>query len=308
MKRRLMILCLMLSLIFGLMGQVLAAQAQFVTPILVVNTSFLNVRSADGPQYSTIATVVGGTELPVLGSNSSLSWYLVSTAFGPGWVDVSFTLPRGDFRNVPVVKPDDSPVFELPTPLTIGLPGSANVINVVPVTNVPTGQRASLNVISVNLRTQPGDSAPVIGIVFKDTLPDYAVAGYGGDSRGVPWVAIVVPGMGTGWIEQPKTTIFQATAATANGATASAAPAPVLEGAHVIVNTSYQNVRRGAGPQFETIAVVPGGTRLEVVAVTGGTSVAWYLVNGTFGQGWISSEYVLFRGTFSNVPRIFSPY
>jgi len=45
--------------------------AQLAIPLLVVNTSFLNVRSGDGPQYTVVLTVVGGTELPVLGANSS---------------------------------------------------------------------------------------------------------------------------------------------------------------------------------------------------------------------------------------------
>ncbi|MEP7292658.1 MAG: SH3 domain-containing protein [Chloroflexota bacterium] len=299
MQRKLMLLILLVSLALGLISQ--PAFAQFATPHLVVNTSFLNVRTADGPQYAVVGTVVGGTELPVLGTNSSNSWYLVTTVFGPGWVDVSFTLPRGDFTNVPVINPSESAPLTLPLPVTIGLPGTTSRFSAAAQNGVPAGTRARVNVISVNLRTQPADNAPVIGIVFKDTLPDYAVVGYGGDSRGVPWIAIVVPGLGTGWIETAKTSAI----APAAGTVTTLAPGS-LEVPHIVVNTGAQNIRRGPGPQYAVITIVAGGTELSVIGRTSDTS--WYLVSGAFGQGWISSEFVLFRGTFSNVPILYSPY
>ena len=28
----------------------------------------------------------------------------------------------------------------------------------------------------------------------------------------------------------------------------------------------------------------------------------WYLVEGTFGQGWLNNEFVIFRGDYSAVP------
>jgi uncharacterized protein YgiM (DUF1202 family) len=306
MKPKALILFLLVLLMSGVVSQSVfaAAEAQFAIPHLVVNTSFLNVRSGDGPQFSTIVTVVGGTELPVLASNSSFTWYLVTTAVGPGWVDISFTLPRGDFTNVPVVKPAEPIPVVVSTPLTIGLFGSTTTFTVAPLTTVPTGARAQVNVISVNLRTQPADNAPVIGILFKDGVPDYGIAGSAYDDRGVAWVAIVVPGMGTGWIEAAKTTTIQGTATTT--AASNTVPVPVLSSSHVVVNTSFQNIRRGPGPQYAVLTVVPGGTALNVVGVTSDTT--WYLVSGTFGQGWIASEFVLFRGTFSNVPILYSPF
>lgn len=303
MKRKSLILFLLALLVSGVLSQ--TASAQFAIPRLVVNTSFLNVRSGDGPQYTTIATVVGGTELPVLGANSSFTWYLVTTAFGAGWVDVSFTLPRGDFTNVPVVKPAEAAPVVFATPLTIGLIGSTTAFTAVPQTVIPAGARVEINVISVNLRTQPADNATVITTIFKGWYPDYALTGTSYDSRGVAWVAIVVPGVGTGWIEAAKTTTVQGTT-TATTTSSTTAPVPVIGGARVVVNTSYQNIRRGAGPQFDVLVVVPGGTTLAVVGVTNDTT--WYLVDGSFGRGWIASEFVLFRGDFSSVPILFSPY
>ena len=305
MIRKFALLFILVSLLAGAVAPALA-QAQFAIPHLDVNTSFLNIRSGDGPQFSVIGTVVGGTELNVLGMNDSGSWFLVSSPFGNGWVDVSFTLPRGDFTNVPTIEQAAGAQVVVQTPVTIGLPGSATAFNAAPLVTVPSATRITINVISVNLRTQPADNAPVIGIIFKGMFNDFAVVGYGGDNRGVPWVAIVVPGMGTGWVELPKTSAVLPVAGvgtTSGGSTT--IPVASLDVPHVVVNTSYQNIRRGAGPQFAVLTVVPGGTELNVIGRTEATT--WYLVTGDFGQGWISSEFVLFRGTFFNVPILYSP-
>ncbi len=315
MKRKLIVVLLAL-LTLGVVSQSAFAQtAQLAIPHLVANTSFLNIRSGPGPQYTVLVTVVGGTDLPVLGKDSTSEWFLVTTPIGPGWVDQTFTLARGDFNNIPVITPTIGTPVQLPTPLTIGLPvnPNANLVTITPQTTLQTTTVAEINVISVNLRTQPAEDAPVIGLIFRyvTTNPQYAVVGFAVDNTGIPWVAIIVPGLGTGWIEQPKTTIEQGTlpvsAQTSTFTAASAAvpgaiPIPQLQASHVVVNTGFQNIRTGPGAQFTSIAVVPGGTTLDVVGVTKDTS--WYLVEGTFGQGWISSQFVLFRGTFSDVPII----
>jgi len=28
----------------------------------------------------------------------------------------------------------------------------------------------------------------------------------------------------------------------------------------------------------------------------------WYLVEGTFGQGWLNNQFVLFRGNYAQIP------
>jgi len=214
MKRKLFIFIMLFVLMTGFAIQTVsasAAQQSFAVPRLVVNTSFLNVRSGDGPQYSVLGVVVGGTELPALGKNGSGSWFLVASPFGAGWVDISFTIPRGDFTNVPTIEPEPAVVTPVSTPVSIALLTAQSV---------------------------------------------------------TPPVAVLDPGV-------------------------------------VIVNTSFQNIRLGSGPQYEILAVVPGGTTLQVIGRTNDTS--WYKVAGDFGQGWIFSEFVIYRGTFSNIPILYSP-
>lgn len=314
MTRRVFGLFALIVLSLGLFTQSAFAsasqQAQFAVPILVVNTSFLNVRSGDGPQYTVVTTVVGGMELPVLGTNRGNSWYLVTTPVGAGWVDVSFTLPRGDFRNVPLIEPTPTAPTSLPTPLTIGLPQYAsNPIVASAQTYLNATAHGTLNVLSVNLLTQPFDEAPIITLLFKDTNVDYPVLGYAYDDVGILWASIFVPGVGTGWIAADKLDVTGTPltgVTTASAASLTTAPVPVVGSAHIVVNTSYQNIRSGPGGQFGVITTVPGGTVFYPVGVT--KDASWYLVRGDFGQGWISSEFVLFRGVFSSVPVIQSAY
>jgi uncharacterized protein YgiM (DUF1202 family) len=184
-----------------------AAAQQQVVPILVVNTGALNVRSGPGPQYTVVTSVVGGTTLPVLASNSDGSWYLVATAVGNGWVDVSFTLPRGSFAFVPVINPLRPAPPAAPLPSTLALVSDDDVV-----------------------------------------------------------------------------------------------PQPALDVPRIIGNAGNLNVRTGPGPQFSVITSVPGGTVLQGLAAT--PDGFWYLVEGVFGEGWVSAEFTLLRGFFDNLPVI----
>lgn len=79
-------------------------QSIYAPPKLIVLASFLNVRYGPGVQYAVMTTVVGGTELPVLGLARDNVWYQVSTLLGPGWVNgADWTAGRGDFSHVPYV-------------------------------------------------------------------------------------------------------------------------------------------------------------------------------------------------------------
>jgi uncharacterized protein YgiM (DUF1202 family) len=69
----------------------------------LVNTSFLNLRSGDGPEYTIVGRVDGGDKLIVLGRNESLSWWFVKAGDVVGWVISDFILLRGDLTDVPEV-------------------------------------------------------------------------------------------------------------------------------------------------------------------------------------------------------------
>jgi N-acetylmuramoyl-L-alanine amidase len=156
---------------------------------LVVNTSFLNIRTGPGVGHDVMAVVKGGTVLPVVARQSDNVWYQVDTNAGRGWVNRRYTVTRGDFSNIP---------------------------------------------------------------------------GHG------------------------------------------ATPSTPREGAHLsgptpraVVNTAYLNIRSGPGVGYNVITTVPGGATLKVLGLSGGRG--WYLVEGSFGQGWLNNHYTVFRGDFSQM-------
>ncbi len=209
---------LILSLLVGVftLGGVASAsereqQSQFVAPVLVVNTSFLNIRTGPGVQFTVLITVVGGTQLPALGVAPDGVWYQVSTVAGVGWVNVEFTLPRGDFSRVPVVDLSAAEVIvggggtgtSTGAPVTGTTPGQP-----APVSRVGTS-RVSLTVDAANVLTQPAEGSPTIGTIFRDDTKLYRVVGATTDRNGLQWFQIEVPDMGVGWIDAGKV-VFRA--------------------------------------------------------------------------------------------------
>jgi uncharacterized protein YraI len=176
---------------------------QFTAPVLVVNASFLNVRTGPAVGYPVLITVVGGTELPVLAVASDFVWYQVSTIAGTGWVNVEFTLPRGDFTNVPVIQLSDiidPSIATLPAVVTV-TPGA--VVAVAGGSTTTTGgipctlTSATLNTNSSNLYLQADYNSVVIGVLFfQSSTADYPVVGGSGQ-----FVQLVVPGIGTGFVD-----------------------------------------------------------------------------------------------------------
>lgn len=71
---------------------------------VIVNTSFLNVRSGPGANYTTLQTVSGATEFDVTGITPDSVWFRVVGPFGTGWVNSEFVIFRGTIGDVPVVQ------------------------------------------------------------------------------------------------------------------------------------------------------------------------------------------------------------
>src|SRR5215207_8486753 len=215
-SKSLVIVFLALMLVFSSIGGIAAAQqAELAVPIMIANTSFLNIRSGPGAQYTILVTVVGGTELPVLGVAGDGVWYLVATPIGNGWVNVDFVLPRGDFRYVPLIDVDAiaPPIIVFNTPVSIGLPPAPGVLDLgqgggFASTSVSTIERfrALVNVDGINVRSTPSDEGPVIVTLLRDDTTDYATVGRTRDALGCgfDWLAINVPGYPSGWVESPK--------------------------------------------------------------------------------------------------------
>lgn len=369
-------LLMVFALMMGVSASLVQAQrVQFSAPVMVVNTSFLNIRTGPGVQYDILITVVGGTTLPVLGVANDRVWYQVSTVAGVGWLNSQFVLARGDFSNVPLVAAP-------PLPPVSSVTSFSGAINRTDDTAVDLGFSSQREwgvsvVIGHPLRSEPTINATEVQFLPDDRSIIFTITG-ATTSEGIAWVRIVTPEGRSGWLEQTKVTYrpfacelsavlmtqdfplnvgpdgtggngFVAggqeaylldrvgdlykielidgsvgwvegsallvrdrasvrsqyceaggAAARAAGVTAPTTPrrSPVV----AIINTGFLNIRSGPGAQFTAVTALPGGTQLDVIGLA--PDRVWYLVEGTFGRGWVNSEFVLFRGDGRNLPII----
>ncbi|MDQ7034364.1 MAG: SH3 domain-containing protein [Anaerolineae bacterium] len=401
-----MTILILLSLMIGSMTSAseLEQRATFEAPLLVVNTSFLNVRTGPGVQYSTLVTVVGGSELPVLGVAGDQVWYQVATDVGPGWVNVNFTLARGDFSNVPFVEVGDLGASNadlgqgggatvpgvstgsVQTTRSFDIERVSNRIAVTGVTsigrNIHQDPSYSSLILSRHAPNDPNLIYPLIDALtnseatwYKFNIPSIGVGwvdavGFrplecGLDQVGVVLAAVPInfdgianrepflltPGTevyiigrdanfaivqlldGTAGfvqadvIDNRSDDVVSACDQVPGLETATGTPVisqnfgqgggavdsnngvrftvPQLSGNHVVVNTGNLNIRSGPAAGFSVVATVAGGT--ELIVLGRATDNVWYLIQGDFGQGWINSEFTLFRGTYSTVPVIREP-
>jgi N-acetylmuramoyl-L-alanine amidase len=369
-------------------------RAQFTAPVLIVNSSFLNVRTGPGLQYGVLLTVVGGSALPVLGVSRDRVWYQVSTVVGTGWVNSQYTLARGDFANVPFAEAPavvDAAAFAAVTSYS----GAVNNLDDTAVDLGFSNRREwGVSVITEHpLRAQPTINAVELTFLNPDLSIIYTVIG-ATFAEGINWIQIATRDANgrefSGWLEETKLRFrpyactlsavsFTQTAEIKRGpdGTGPAQPVPVSQGAeaylldrindaykvelidgtvgwaaesfiavrqgdvrndycarvqagvgqgapgvpgspnsgsqlpagvafgsipHIVINTGFLNVRSGPGVQFTSVATVAGGAELAVIGIA--PDRVWYLVQGSFGQGWLNSEFTLFRGDGSRLPII----
>lgn len=205
-----MLLAFVLLLAFG---STIAANDQeqqlvFEQPILIANTSFLNVRTGPSADFTVLVTVVGGTELPVLGLAEDRVWYLVATDGGPGWVNVSFTIPRGNFSNVPFVQPGEAIVILDPALLGAGggaLPSTTPIdqANFLPTSSASTGRSITgVSLVGKDLHAAPSYESIIISrSVPNDPNTIYPLLGATDDGNGNLFYNVNIPGIGNGWMD-----------------------------------------------------------------------------------------------------------
>lgn len=240
-------------------------------PHLVVNVSYLNVRTGPGVGHNVLTTVHGGATLAVTAIDSGGVWYQVTTSAGSGWVNVHHTVQRGNFAGVSRIgAPTTSPTVTQPT--------------------VPAGTpHLVVNTAYLNVRTGPGTGYDILTTVRGGTT--LAVVSV---NRAGRWYQVSTAA-GNGWVHSGY--IIARGDFTSTPRTTAGLPAGTT--AWAVVNTPYLNIRSGPGIGHYAITNVPGGTTLPVL----GKSVdrKWYLVEGSFGRGWLRNLYVVFRGDFSTV-------
>ena len=241
----------------------LPIMAQDYSPRLIVNTSFLNIRSGPGVSYDIITTVPGGAALPVLAMDSGRLWYQVETLVGEGWVNSYYTVGRGNFSNVLITSDDPPPI---------------------------TGPHLVVNTGNLHIRNGPSASHSSIG-----TVPGGAELTVLAMDSGRLWYQVSSI-HGVGWVNSYYTV---GRGDFSNIPVTSDDPPPIT-GPHLVVNTGNLHIRSGPSASHDSIGTVPGGTELPALAMDSGR--LWYRVSSVHGDGWVNSYYTVGRGNFSNVP------
>jgi N-acetylmuramoyl-L-alanine amidase len=252
---------LIAALFLVMSGSVLAQRVQFSAPVMVVNTSFLNIRTGPGIEYSVLITVVGGSTLPVLGVANDGVWYQVSTAAGVGWLNSAYALARGSFENVPLAAAP---------PLSAAVPGAG------PQAAPASGVRewGVSVVVDHPLRATPAPDGAELTYLTANKTVIYTVVN-AQHAAGINWIAINLPGTGTGWLELTKV-IFRPFACT-------------LTAVEVTQNMPLKKGPDGTGDESQSIA---GGQEAYLLDRVGDLYKI-ELINGAVG--WVEGMAVRVR-------------
>lgn len=254
-----------------------AVLAQGSDAHIVVNAYRLNVRTGPGVGHSIITELPGGTALPVTMLSADRKWYEVAGGFGRGWLRSAYAIPRGDFSNVPMAG----------APTNLG--GST-------IDAMSSAARLVINTSYLNARTGPGAGHSVLTVLPGGTV----VAAIARDRGGV-WYQVKTSA-GNAWVNT-RYTVGRGDFSGIPTVDGPAPTAPASTGSmpHLVVNTSYLNVRSGPSARHDVILTVPGGTKLPAVGIA--PNSVWYEVATAVGNGWVNTRYTVGRGDFSNVKR-----
>ena len=196
-------------------------------PHLVVNVSYLNVRTGPGIGHSILTAVRAATDLAVTAKDIGGVWYQVETTAGSGWVNSHFTVGRGDFSGVRTIGgPDTVPQPAIPA-------GAAHLV---------------VNTAFLNVRSGPGVSNDIITTVRgRAKLAVLSIA------PDLVWYEVSTAA-GNGWVNSRYTVgrgDFSGVTRHVDALTGSTPRA--------VVNTYRLNIRTGPGAGNSIVTSVAGG-------------------------------------------------
>ncbi len=244
-------------------------------PHLVVNTSYLNARSGPGVGHDILTVLPGGTNLLVTAIDRDGRWYQVQTSAGTGWVNSRYTAIRGNFTDIP----------------RTGMPTASMPITS-PQPPVPAGTpHLVVNTAFLNVRSGPGVGHNIIMTVRGGT--ELAVRSIASDGK---WYEVNTS-LGAGWVNSNYTV----GRGDFSGVTRHVQVNPLSgDTPRAVIGTGRLNIRTGPGIGHSVITDLPWRTTLAVKGVSADRK--WFLVEGSFGSGWLRNRYVVFRGDYSQVP------
>ncbi len=192
-----------------------------------------------------------------------------------------FTWQQLSGKPMPPMYPQPKPPM-YPQPM----PPSAMPPSAMPPANVDYPV-AEVKASYLNVRSGPGVSNSVVGVLQKNEVV-YMV----GRSSGGKWILVKNDHV-NGWVNKYYLhTTFPFTSLPVVGS-GQPIPPPPQQQYDAVVNASSLNVRSGPGVQYRAIAVIHGGTAVDVVAQNPNGWVQ-IVVPGAV-NGWVNGAYLTFR-------------
>ena len=264
--------------------------AELLLPRALVTAARLNVRQGPSARYKRIGVVDGWvTEMEIVGRSRDWTWWQVDSPYGLGWVNASWTVIRGDARDVPVAEPASDAEFELP--------------------------RVLVTASFLNVRAGPGVGFERLGVV-DGWVTEMEIVGRNADWS---WWQVNSP-YGLGWVSarwtvirgdarfvplaEPGATVSQAAGPTDKvgqpaAGQAEQRPAPAIPAVAIALPATL-DVQAGPGPNYAAIGQVASGEEMDILGRD--EFWTWFYVRSPVGEGWIPASRVAIRGDASNTP------
>jgi uncharacterized protein YgiM (DUF1202 family) len=254
-------------------------------PIGTVTAGTLNVRYGPGPTAASLGHIGLGDQVYILAQNATGGWYQIRWAFGVGWASAQYITTSAG-----AVVPVDGQGGFAGEGAADGQGGFAG--GDIPVTT--DSPYAIVMATYLNVRSGPGPNFAILGQVYgSQQLP---IIGRNNDSS---WYQVSTV-YGPGWVYAGY--VVTRNEFGASPVTSSTAGAAEVVGPIGIVNTGALYVRTGPGPQYTSMGTLAGGTEAQIIGHN--ADWTWWLMDTSFGPGWVYGVYVLVRGDPGTVPYV----
>ena len=249
-----------------------------------------NVRGGPDTNFDRVGNLAEGSIIPVSGQNEAGDWWQIEFEAGPGgtgWVSAEVVEFVGEASEVPVV---EAPTLQ---------PTDEPVENVGAV-EIPTG--------GVNVRAGPGLDYDLLGrlaegatvvVVGKNETGDWWQIEYETGEDGLAWIANAV----VDFVGDSDQIPVAAPPLEEGAPTPTPSPTPTPTPAGSVEATDPINVRAEPSLEGTIVGGLYPGESADVLAVSEDSE--WWQIDfpdGPDGKGWVSAEFVSFRGDRIAVP------
>ncbi len=164
-----------------------AAPARAQSPVTLVSTTTLKIRSGPGTGYPQIGSLPAGVSVRALGRDAPAYWAYVDYQGTRGWVAAWLATVTGDMNALPVTQPDGSGALPAAPSAPLGPPGGGAV------TAIPT--------VALRMRSGPGTDYPLVTtipagvsvpVLDYDAAADWIKVDYNGQQGwSAAWLATI---------------------------------------------------------------------------------------------------------------------